>query len=186
MEALRSEGGGLMTPEVDKLYEEALAHLEAWRLDEAEEGLRKVIEMDPEHARAFNKLGVIFARRGDLRQAEDCFSQAVTLDDQLASVHSNLGNIYAERDWIDRAKASYERALALDPGNPTAMHNLGVLYRKGGDIGRGVDLMKQATRSERNRLRDDTRRDPESRRVVRIGLAILIVAVFVIFYLLNR
>ena len=181
-----SEGGGPMTPEVDNLYEDSLAHLEAWELDSAEECLRKVIELDPEHARAYNKLGVIFARRDDLRQAEDCFNEAVALDNQLASAHSNLGNIYAERNWIDRAKVAYERALALDPDHPTAMHNLGVLYRKGGEIGRGVDLMKQASKSERNRFRDRTRRDPESKRIVRTGWMVLIAIGIVILYLLNR
>lgn len=175
-----------MTPEVEELYQAALAHLDAWEMENAEESLRQVIELDPEHARAFNKLGVIFARRGDLRQAEDCFTQAISLDDQLASAHSNLGNIYAEHGWSDRAQAAYERALALDPQNPTALHNLGVLYRKGGDIGRGIDLMKQATRSERTRFRDETRRDPKSRRTIRTGLAILIVIIVVLYLLFNR
>ena len=180
------EGGGLVTPEIDELYEEALGYLEAWNLDQAEECLRKLIELDPERARGHNKLGVVFARRDDLRQAEECFSQAVALDPNLATAHSNLGNIYAERNWMDRAKAAYERALALDPGNPTATHNLGVLYRKSGEIGRGIDLMKQANRSERHRFRDETRRNPESRRIMRIGWAVVIAIGLALFYLFNR
>ena len=156
-----------MTPEIDELYEEALGYLEAWNLDQAEECLRKLIELDPEHARGHNKLGVVF-------------------DPNLATAHSNLGNIYAERNWMDRAKAAYERALALDPGNPTATHNLGVLYRKSGEIGRGIDLMKQANRSERHRFRDETRRNPESRRIMRIGWAVVIAIGLALFYLFNR
>ncbi len=175
-----------MTPEVDELYEESLGCLEAWNLDQAEQCLRKVIELDPEHARAHNKLGVVFARRNDLRQAEECFSQAVALDPNLATAYSNLGNIYAERDWIDRAKSAYERALALDPGNPTATHNLGVLYRKSGDIGRGINLMKQANKSERHRFRDETRRSPEGKRMMRIGWAVVIAIGLALFYLLNK
>ena len=175
-----------MTPGIDELYEEALGCLEAWNLDQAEQCLRKVIELDPEHARAHNKLGVVFARRNDLRQAEECFSQAVALDPNLATAHSNLGNIYAERDWIDRAKSAYERALALDPGNPTATHNLGVLYRKSGDIGRGINLMKQANKSERHRFRDETRRSPEGKRMMRIGWAVVIAIGLALFYLLNK
>lgn len=175
-----------MTPGIDELYEESLGCLEAWNLDQAEQCLRKVIELDPEHARAHNKLGVVFARRNDLRQAEECFSQAVALDPNLATAHSNLGNIYAERDWIDRAKSAYERALALDPGNPTATHNLGVLYRKSGDIGRGINLMKQANKSERHRFRDETRRSPEGKRMMRIGWAVVIAIGLALFYLLNK
>ena len=175
-----------MTPEIDSLYNEALGYLEAWQLDEAEECLRKVIELDPEHARGFNKLGVVFARRGDLRQAEECFDQAIALDPQLGAAYSNLGNIYAERNWIDRAKAAYVKALVLDPGNPTATHNLGVLYRKSGDIGRGIDLMKQANKADRHRFREETRRDPRSQRIVRIGWAIVIAIGLLLYYVFNR
>ncbi len=175
-----------MTPEVDQLYQEALLHLEYQDLDKAEACLRKLIECEPDHALAYNKLGVVFARRNDLRQAEECFDQAVALDPRLASAHSNLGNIYAERNWVDRAKKAYERALALDPGNPTATHNLGVLYRKSGEIGRGIDLMKQATKAERYRLRDETRLNPERRRMVRIGWAILIGIGAALYYIFSR
>ena len=51
-----------MTPDIDALYEQALAALERWELDEAEEALRSLIQADPEHARAYNKLGVVLAR----------------------------------------------------------------------------------------------------------------------------
>ena len=79
-----------VTPQIDALYDQALTDLEKWNLDKAEGSLRQIIEMEPEHALAWNKLGVVFARRKDLRQAEDCFNQAISLDSQLASPHSNL------------------------------------------------------------------------------------------------
>lgn len=175
-----------MTTEVDELYGQALDYLDKWELDKAEEALAKILEIEPEHARAVNKLGVVFARRKDLRQAEECFQRAISLDPKLASAHSNLGNIYAEHGWIDRAKAAYEQALLLDPGNPTATHNLGVLYRKSGNIGKGVELMKQASRAQRERLRVEARSNPETRKVLRLGWTILAVLALVLLYLLNR
>jgi len=175
-----------MKPEIDELYAQALTHLDGWELDQAEECLRELIELDPEHARGYNKLGVVFARRKDLRQAEDCFNQAVALDPDLAAAHSNLGNIYSEHGWTDRAKEAYERALALDPGNPTAMHNLGVLFRKSGDIGKGVSMLKQASKAERYRFRDKARRDPSTRRIISLGWIIVIGIGLVLFFLFNR
>ena len=175
-----------MTTNREDLYGKALDHLEKWELDEAEETLRRLLEEEPEHARAVNKLGVVYARRQDLRQAEMCFNDAIALDPQLASAHSNLGNIYAEQGWYDRAKECYERALALDPGNPTATHNLGVLYRKSGDIAKGVSLLKQANRPERYRMRSEIQSSPESRRVVRVGWIVIAVIAVVVLYLLNR
>lgn len=175
-----------MAPQIDELYGRALIFLEQWKLDEAEEVLRQVLDLDKEHVEALNKLGVIFARREDLKQAEDYFNEALALDPNLASAHSNLGNIYAERGWTDRAKTAYERALFLDPGNPTATHNLGVLYRKSGEIGKGVDLLKQAYKSDRHRKRQKANASPESKRVMRIGWTIIAIIALVLFYFLNR
>ncbi len=175
-----------MTARAEELYNEALFHLEKWELDQAEELSRQVLDEDPQHARAMNKLGVIFARRNDLRQAELCFNEAIALDPHLASAHSNLGNIYAERGWRDRAQAAYEQALLLDPGNPTATHNLGVLYRKSGDIAKGVSLLKEANRAQRRRLRSEVQSNPRTRRTVRIGWIVIAIIALVLLYFVNR
>lgn len=175
-----------MTARSEELYGQALYHMDKWELDKAEEILRQLLEEDPQHAPAMNKLGVIFARRKDLRQAEICFNEALAMDPTLASAHSNLGNIYAERGWHDRAKAAYEQALLLDPDNPTATHNLGVLYRRTGDIAKGVSLIKQASRAERRRLRSEVRSNPETKKVVQAGWVIIAIIFFIILYFLNR
>ena len=175
-----------MSVEVDDLYQRALTYLDKWDLEQAEKTLREAIELDPEYARAWNKLGVVFARRKDLRQAEDCFNQAIALDPKLASSYSNLGNIYAEHGWNDRAKTAYEQALVLDPGNPTATHNLGVLYRKSGEIGKGVELIKQANRRDRVRSKSEIRSSPETFRIMRILWAVVICIGLLIFFLFNR
>lgn len=175
-----------MAHDVEELYQATLALLEKWDLDAAEEKLQQILELDPDHARAWNKLGVVFARRKDLRQAEDCFNLAIQKDPQLSSPYSNLGNVYAEHGWTDRAKAAYEQALVLDPGNPTATHNLGVLYRKAGDIGRGVDLLKQANKSDRHRYRGELQDSTETRKIVRMGWIIVIGLGLIVLFLLNR
>lgn len=175
-----------MTSDAQELYKQGLYYLEKWDLDKAEEVLRKAVEVDREHVRAWNKLGVVFARREDLRQAEDCFEEALRLDSRFADPYSNLGNIYAERGWTDRAQKAYEQALALDPGNPAAAHNLGVLYRRMGQIGKGVDLLKQANRAQRRRFRREVRNTPESQRVVRIGWAVIALIAIILFWLLNK
>lgn len=176
----------MLSLQVEDVYQQALAYLEKWDLDKAEASLRQVLELQPEHAGAWNKLGVVFARRKDLRQAEDCFNQAIAFDAKLSNAYSNLGNIYAERGWAERAKTAYEQALALDPGNPTATHNLGVLYRKSGEIGKGVELLKQANRSDRERSRSALRSNREAQRVVRYGWLIVIGIALVLFFLFNR
>lgn len=175
-----------MPDQVQEIYEEALVHLEAWELDKAEDAFRNLLELDPEHAQAWNKLGVVFARKKDLKQAEDCFNLAIQYDSNFANPYSNLGNIYAERGWDDRAKTAYEQALALDPGNPTTTHNLGVLYRKAGNIGKGVELMKQANRAERTLFRRQMSTSPEAKKMSRLVWLIMIGLGLIVFYFFNR
>jgi Flp pilus assembly protein TadD len=131
------------------LYEQAVDKLERWQLDEAEELLRQLLDADPEHAKAVNKLGVVYARRDELGPAEELFEQAIALDPNDPGPYCNLGNIYAQREWNDRAKDLYEKALALDPEHPNALHNLGVIHRRAGDIGKSVELISSGPLARR-------------------------------------
>ncbi|MGI6149756.1 MAG: tetratricopeptide repeat protein [Limnochordia bacterium] len=164
------------------LYEQAVDKLERWQLDEAEELLRQLLDADPEHAKAVNKLGVVYARREQLDAAEELFQQAIALDPNDPAPYSNLGNIYAQREWNDRAKAAYEKALALDPDYPNALHNLGVLYRREGNIGKSVELIKRASRMERTQMQKELRSSPQGKRAAALGWVLFIVIVLLILY----
>jgi len=182
----QDESGEILTLRTDELYEEALILLEKWDLKKAEDILLNIVDISPQHAKAWNKLGVVFARKNDLRQAEDCFNQAIEMDSTFASPYSNLGNIYAERGWSERARKAYEQALILDPGNPAATHNLGILYRKSGDIGKGIDLMKQAHRTERSRFGHKRSTKSEYSKVSKVRWIIMAIVALLVFYFLNR
>ncbi len=175
-----------MTEKVSELYQKALKQLEHWDLEEAEVSFRQVLELEPDHAAALNKLGVIYARREQYSEAEYYFNQALQIDSEFASAYSNLGNIYQERGWTDRAVTAYERALAIDPEHPTAIHNLGVLYRKKGQIGRGIELMKKAARMEKGKMRSEVRSSPEVRRTMIIGWAIVIGLFIIGLFIFRR
>ena len=152
------------TEEINKLYQQAVYEMEQWDLDKAQEHLGQVIEQDPQHAGAHNKLGVIYARREDYTQAEHYFEAAIQLDPQLASAYSNLGNVYQVREWTDRAISAYEKAIKIDQEHPTAHHNLGVLYKKIGRVGEGVEFIKKGAKMDKSKMKDDLRRSPSRKR----------------------
>ncbi|MGI6640922.1 MAG: tetratricopeptide repeat protein [Limnochordia bacterium] len=175
-----------MTVPIEDLYAEALEKLDRWDLEAAEGLLRKVLAIDPEHAKAVNKLGVVYARRDELGPAEELFEQAIALDPNDPGPYCNLGNIYAQREWNDRAKDLYEKALALDPEHPNALHNLGVIHRRAGDIGKSVELLKRAARAERAQRREELRQSPKARRTALVGWAVVIAIVLFILYITRR
>lgn len=164
------------------LYQEAVESLSRWELDKAEDALNRLLADDPAHAPGLNKMGVLWAKRGDLQRAASYFQEALRHDPELASAYSNLGNIYQQNGWTDRAIAAYEKAIKLDPDFPTAHHNLGVLYKKMGRIGESVDLLKKAGGLERSKVRTELKNYPKKNTMTALTWLVLgAVLVYLIF-----
>lgn len=94
----------------------AVAYLEAGRLDEAQRSCRKVLEIDPRHARALANLGAIVQRRGAHGDAERHYRAALAADAQLAQCWFNLGMLLFQGARHDEAIDAVRRALELEPG----------------------------------------------------------------------
>ena len=110
-------------------FSEALDHLQAERLGEAESLFRNVLAADPGHARAVYYLGIIAARRGAYDNAEGLFGQTLALAPDDADAHYNLGNTLTALGRIEEAAASYRRAAALAPN--AALAHLGLAQALG-------------------------------------------------------
>lgn len=96
---------------------------------EAETAARKVIEIDPGSARAWNYLGMALANQYDRYfEAEAAFRRAIKLDLQFAQPWNNLGNLhqYYLRQY-EEAETAYRKAIELDPQNAGSFYNLGYL-----------------------------------------------------------
>ncbi len=76
---------------VDTLSAIGSANLALGRLGQAEQVLRRALEMDPEFVPALNNLGVVLMERGKLGEARRVFQQAYALDSgQSDSIRDNL------------------------------------------------------------------------------------------------
>ena len=101
--------------------------------DAAEESLRHVITLMPEHtaplqhAAALQALGVIAAQRGDFPDAENLLRHALKLNPDYVDAHINLGNLLQQVKRLYEAEASYRRVLEMQPNYPNAHYNLGIL-----------------------------------------------------------
>jgi len=133
------------------MYEQGVVLLEQGAFDQAEQCFRAAIQAEPGHARAWNKLGVLYVHRRDLQQAAECFQTAIDYDPELAEAYSNLGNVYFEQGDFETALVVYHRAIEIDPECATAYHNLGVLYKKQGNINEGIKYLKKASKLYRRR-----------------------------------
>lgn len=112
---------------VGTLFVQAVALLQAEKMDEAEALYRKVLSLDPNHAGSLNHLGVIARARGDLEKARDLIRRALTVRPEDSSALVNLGGVLRLLGEYDEAISACRKAIAANPDSHEAYTNLGSL-----------------------------------------------------------
>ena len=115
---------------VDREFSLALELHQAGRLAEAEQGYRRILERQPEHADSLHLLGVVALQTGHLDSALGLVQRAVALRPDGAVYRNNLGQILERLERGDEAAQAYEAALALDPHYAEACNNRGHLLQR--------------------------------------------------------
>jgi serine/threonine-protein kinase len=89
---------------------------------------RRILEIDPTFAPAYNNLGIALkVHKGDWTRAATHFREALRLDPRLATAHVHLGEIEAPIPGrLDVAMHHYRQALDIDPDFALAHYGLGV------------------------------------------------------------
>ncbi len=80
----------------------------------AAEWYRLALEVEPENAALFQKLGIAEHRVGEYEQAVLDLTHSLDLNAANGESHFALGNILYDLDLLDLAKQGYSRAIALD------------------------------------------------------------------------
>ncbi|MEO1237680.1 MAG: tetratricopeptide repeat protein [Planctomycetota bacterium] len=119
--------------EADKAYRAAVAQLKAGDYAAAQANLETAVRFDPQHGRAFNNLGWIYYRNGQLYRAAHAFNTATLLLPDHPDPVSNLGLTLAAAGMWDRAVELQTRALEMDPGNLGYQSRLAFAQVKRGD-----------------------------------------------------
>jgi tetratricopeptide (TPR) repeat protein len=117
-----------VNPESRRLYEQALAALQAGRTPEAERGLLAVATREPALAGPHANLGILYARTNRAAQAIESLQRAIRLNPERAAYYNELGLVYRHEGKFDQARESYAQALQADPDYANAHLNLGILY----------------------------------------------------------
>jgi arylsulfatase A-like enzyme/tetratricopeptide (TPR) repeat protein len=124
--------------------------------DRAEEVLQKaisVIDFDPD---AWNNLGGIRLRKGDLDKALECFDRSVTLDADFAPAYLNIGGAHMARYFgrgrnpndLALAVTNFRRAVALEPGSNPALRGLAAALTTSGNVDEAVGVWEKAVAAD--------------------------------------
>jgi tetratricopeptide (TPR) repeat protein len=118
--------------DVDLLYEQAMMAEKMSRLDDMERGLRRVIELKPDHHHAFNALGYSLAERGlRLTEARELIVKALEMAPADPFITDSLGWVEFRLGNHAQALAHLQRAYAARPDVEIAAHLGEVLWASG-------------------------------------------------------
>ncbi|HEY9725073.1 MAG TPA: GNAT family N-acetyltransferase [Chroococcales cyanobacterium] len=106
------------------------------QLVEAEQGYRKILDVQAEHPDALYGLGVIMQRKGEYQTAEYLLKSLVQVQPNNIKAWFSLGVLHQIQDQLSEAQKAYQQALTLQPQSSTISlaiyHNLGYSLQKQG------------------------------------------------------
>jgi tetratricopeptide (TPR) repeat protein len=130
LEAL--ESGLLKTEENEDLHFRIGVILDkTGRKEESIAKMRKVLEIEPNHADALNYIGYTFAEQGiRLDEAETLIKKALSLKPDSGYIVDSLGWVYYQKGLYPKALKMLQKAVTLTPNDPAIMEHLGDAYFK--------------------------------------------------------
>jgi len=100
--------------------------------DRAIEAYGKALQVKPDSAEAYKRIGILSQQQGRLGDAEEAYRNMIKINPDNAEIHNNLGVVLYKLKRLDEAIHEYTGALKLDPGLVIAHYNLGLALEKKG------------------------------------------------------
>ena len=103
----------------------------------------RVIELDPQNARAYANLGTYYGQLGQYQKALEYFRQSIKYNPKLFAGYSNIGLVYLHLNKLDSALYYLKIALKHNPDAITYF-NLSVVYNRRNDLDKAIEYMQKA------------------------------------------
>jgi protein O-mannosyl-transferase len=105
-----------------------------------------VIDRNPGSAAAYENLGEVLLKAGDLEQAKERFDTAIRLKPEISEPYCNLAYVYMQQGQFSEAAEALRQALKRDPNDPVLHNNMGILLTQAGHIPEALGQFEQALR----------------------------------------
>lgn len=116
--------GLISTMNIDGMFSDAMAHLQAGRSRPARSLFEAILEEHPAHAESLHLLGLIHVRDHDLTMGEQMVRRAISLLPGRAPFHNSLALAMRGLGRHVDAAAEFRRALSLRPDSAEIHNNL--------------------------------------------------------------
>ena len=119
-------------------------HRREGRLEEAERAYRRVLELEPDSAPAFNNLGNLYQETGAFEKAEKAYRRALEILPSYPEALVNLATFYSRQGRVSAALELYREALPLSPNREEIYNNMGTAYLRNGDYVEAEGVLRRA------------------------------------------
>ena len=107
--------------------------------------MRKILEIDPDHADSLNYIGYTYAEKGiNLDEAMDLIQKALKVKPNSGYIIDSLGWVYYQKGLYDKALDSLQKAFSLISDDPTIAEHLGDVYFKLKQYQKSLDMYQKA------------------------------------------
>jgi tetratricopeptide (TPR) repeat protein len=121
-------------------------------IQDAEQSLRRVLELDGSHSASYAHMGWVHEQKGALKDAEIAYRRAVTLDPYQPKVFLDLSRLYTRVQATDEAMAVLQEGLRHNTAARvrslpalSLLHNeLGAMLQDRGQYGQAIDELRKA------------------------------------------
>ena len=127
-------------------FHKAITHHQSGDVKQAERLLQRVVRIDPQHADAWYRLGLIERETGRTQEAARSLSHAVQLESNRPDFHRDLGTVCYELGHVDDAVDHLQQAIHLAPNDAELHFNLGVILERQGNLLGAKLRFQQATK----------------------------------------
>lgn len=109
---------------------------------EAEQHLRRIIDIVPHDVNAHTFLGTALRDQKKYKEAKDHLKTAIRFAPKYFDAHLHLGKTYHEMGKSNKALRSYREAVRLSPKSIFPYLNMAYTYNKIGELDKAIDLYK--------------------------------------------
>ncbi len=128
----------MSSQEISRQFGLGAGHLTQGRYEQASECFRRVLELRPDYAEAYNNLGTALLNRGLIDEALAAYQRAIEIKPELAGAFFNMGTAFQRIGSIEVAISCFQRALTIDPNIWEAHSALGIAWQQQGNCDQAV------------------------------------------------
>jgi tetratricopeptide (TPR) repeat protein len=121
-------GGTRRMSDIKQLYREAWNLYFMERYDSSITLLKKILEIEPNHADALSSIGTNYYGKDDEEEAAKCIEQALLLDPDNSLAYTVRGMIAECSEDHSEARSNYDQALRYSPGSWFTRVRSGINY----------------------------------------------------------